>query len=498
MRTSLTSPIIISELNANEHRGKVALTLCPGKVQANSMSGPWVRDLRIDLDAIADWNAAAVVSLIEDHEFKTLKVEMLGQEVRARHMKWYHLPIIDGSTPNAGFEEQWRGAGEELRTLIRSGGNVLVHCKGGIGRAGTVAARLLVELGMDQTEAIDLVRFVRNMAIETGGQELHVLNVVAIPETLPCRTQEAIRDRSLGALLGLACGDAVGTTLEFSARDKEPAITDMVGGGPFDLKAGEWTDDTSMALALLDSLLWDDKLDEYDLMGRFSRWFEEGAYSATGRCFDIGSTTRSAIRRWQADNNPVAGSEHPETAGNGSLMRLAPVAMRYWNDPDKLQDIAMRQSCTTHGARVAVDACAAFASILADAIKGEPRSQVFRQRPGNYCKEISEIIEGSWRHLVRNDVLSSGYVAHSLEAALWCVARTNSFEEAVLLAANLGDDADTTAAITGQLAGALYGASAIPQSWLSKLAWHDKIELLGNELIEVALEADGKRELPYA
>jgi ADP-ribosyl-[dinitrogen reductase] hydrolase len=483
---------MIPFLKAEERFGSVGLTLCPGKIQANSMSGPWVRDLRIDLDAIEAWNATAVVSLVEKHEMKSLRVENLGEEVLTRHMKWYHLPIVDGATPNKAFEERWVVVGEELRSLIRSGCNVLVHCKGGIGRAGTIAARLLIELGMEPSAAIEQVRYVRRMAIENWQQELHVSNVRPIPEQQPSCSVTAVRDRSLGAILGLACGDAVGTTLEFRPRDAVPSIQDMVGGGPFNLKPGEWTDDTSMALALLDSLIWDEKLDEYDLMNRFTKWFEEGAYSSTGRCFDIGTTTRAALRRWQKSGNPVAGASSPDTAGNGSLMRLAPVAMRHWQDRERLRDVAERQSCTTHAARSAIDACVAFAEILADAISGAPRSEIFRLRASDLCEEVADAVGGSWRQLTRKNVYSSGYVVHSLNAALWCVARTNSFQEAVLLAANLGDDADTTAAITGQLAGALYGASGIPQNWLNKLAWREKIELMADELIEPTLEAYGE------
>jgi ADP-ribosyl-[dinitrogen reductase] hydrolase len=164
------------------------------------------------------------------------------------------------------------------------------------------------------------------------------------------------------------------------------------------------------------------------------------------------------------------------SAGNGSLMRLAPAAIRHWQDRAKLRDVAARQSRTTHGAPEAVDACIAFAEVLADAIAGYPRSQVLRVRDYPYAGQIGAIMAGSWRGKRRSEIRSSGYVAHSLEAALWCVGRTTCFANAVLLAANLGDDADTTAAITGQLAGALYGARGIPDKWLEKLAWREKIE----------------------
>jgi ADP-ribosyl-[dinitrogen reductase] hydrolase len=179
------------------------------------------------------------------------------------------------------------------------------------------------------------------------------------------------RDRALGALLGLATGDALGTTLEFSARDSLPPLTDIVGGGPFQLEAGVWTDDTSMALALAESLAQRGSLDPGDLMRRFVNWWHWGVYSATGECFDIGTATRQALARFEADGNPIAGSTDPFSAGNGSLMRLAPVAI--WgvkHGEQAMRDAARLQSATTHGAQACLDACEGYALILRAAILG--------------------------------------------------------------------------------------------------------------------------------
>jgi len=307
-------------------------------------------------------------------------------------------------------------------------------------------------------------------------------------EHRPSIEPAAIADRAIGALLGLAIGDAIGTTLEFCARDTYAPLTDMVGGGPFDLRAGEWTDDTAMALALADSLEARDDLDEQDLLGRFADWWQSGTYSCTGKCFDIGITTQQALLRWQSTKEPHCGSTDPMSAGNGSLMRLAPVAVRFWNDRLRLRDVADRQSKTTHGASEAVDACIAFADVLADAIAGRSRSEVLRPRTEHYVGAIGLIMRGQWRAKARTEIRSTGYVAHSLEAALWCVGHTPDFRNAVLTAANLGEDADTTAAITGQLAGALYGASGIPANWVSQLAWGDQIKAKAASLMGKATE----------
>jgi len=483
MRTSISHPLQIAEIQPTHGDGRIGITFCPGKVQPGAMSGSWNRDLDLDLDAIANWNAAAVVTLVEDHELKTLKVQALGQQVAARHMHWHHLPIPDVSTPDADFERLWMEVGEGLRARLRDGFNVLVHCKGGLGRAGTIAARLMVELGAAPEAAVASVRKVRPGAIETAAQLAHVMKLSAVPELRPSTDADSVRDRASGALLGLAVGDAVGTTLEFKSRDSYPLLADMVGGGPFRLTPGQWTDDTAMALALADSLTENPALDEADLMRRFVDWHEKGTYSCTGSCFDIGVTTRQALSRWKKSGDPFAGSTDPMSAGNGSLMRLSPVAIRHWRNRALLRDVAARQSRTTHGAAEAVDACVAFAEALADAIEGAKRSEVLRDRIEPLAGAIGPIMAGSWRGKPRRDVRSSGYVAHSLEASLWSVGRAGDFKEAVLLAANLGDDADTTAAITGQLAGALYGASTIPDAWLRKVAWSPRICAMADGLM---------------
>jgi ADP-ribosyl-[dinitrogen reductase] hydrolase len=426
------------------------------------------------------------VSLTEAHELQALGVAGLGAEVRARHMDWLHLPIVDVSAPDAGFERRWVEAGEGLRARLRAGFDILVHCKGGLGRAGLTAAQLMVELGVPPAEAVATVRQVRPGAIETQAQLAFVLAQTHVPEPIPATTEAAIRDRARGALLGLAVGDAVGTTLEFKPRDSYAPLLDMIGGGPFQLQPGQWTDDTAMALALADSLAEDGTLDAADLMQRFVDWHERGRYSCTGRCFDIGITTRQALGRWAATGNPMAGSTDSKTAGNGSLMRLAPVALRHFRNPAALRDVAARQSRITHAAPEAVDACVAFAEMLADAIAGATRSDVLRARAG-FSGAIDAVMLGSWLGKPRAAVQSSGYVAHALEAALWSVGASSTFAEAVLRAANLGDDADTTAAIAGQLCGALHGATGIPQDWRTRLAWADQITASADALVSAAL-----------
>ena len=166
-------------------------------------------------------------------------------------------------------------------------------------------------------------------------------------------------------------------------------------------------------------------------------------------------------------------------------MRLAPVALAHWRNPEVASAIASKQSRTTHAAPQALAACEGYAKLLARAIGGASAEELLAPSAVTATGEpaIDAIFAGSWRGKLRHEIRSSGYVAHSLEAALWCVGRSNTFEEAILLAANLGDDADTTAAITGQLAGALWGASSIPVEWRSRVAWSPRLQSIATDLL---------------
>jgi ADP-ribosyl-[dinitrogen reductase] hydrolase len=167
----------IAVVAAGSEFGRIGITFCPGKYDRNALTGYWDRDLALDLDAIRNWGAAAVVTLLEPEELRLLRVERLGEEVSRRKMLWLHLPIVDVSIPDERFEEQWGVAGEKLRSILRRMLDVLVHCRGGLGRAGTIAARLLVELGMEPIKAIASVRAVRPGAIETTEQEKFILGI---------------------------------------------------------------------------------------------------------------------------------------------------------------------------------------------------------------------------------------------------------------------------------------------------------------------------------
>ena len=295
------------------------------------------------------------------------------------------------------------------------------------------------------------------------------------------------QDRFQGALLGLACGDAVGTTLEFATRGSFTPLVDMVGGGPFSLKAGQWTDDTSMALCLAESLIVKGACDPHDQMTRYANWYEWGYWSSTGSCFDIGMATKAALHQFLLTGEALAGSEDPHSAGNGSLMRLAPIAMRYGGDETRVQEMAALSSRTTHGAAECLDACRLFSVALSRALNGGSKAEVLDLAGLRLqSAKIQAIAEGSYRHKTREQISGSGYVVESLEAALWCFARHDDFRSTVLEAANLGDDADTTAAIAGQIAGAMGGEVGIHKEWIERLHLAHEIRALAAQIFQGA------------
>ena len=293
-------------------------------------------------------------------------------------------------------------------------------------------------------------------------------------------------DRYRGCLLGLACGDAVGTTVEFSPRGTFRPVTDMTGGGPFDLKPGEWTDDTSMALCLAHSLVHCRDFNPTDQMNRYCNWWNFGYMSSTGECFDIGMTITKALKRYIDTSDPFAGSIEPATAGNGALMRLAPIAMFYATDASLLFKFAGESTRTTHGAREAIECSRLFGLQLGIALHGGTKGDILSvSSPEPLSAKTDSIARGAYQGKDEKDVHGTGYCVASLEAALWCFHTTETFEAAILKAANLGDDADTTAAICGQIAGAHYGLAGIPRHWLDKVAMHDEIRDLADKLFEL-------------
>jgi ADP-ribosylglycohydrolase len=296
-------------------------------------------------------------------------------------------------------------------------------------------------------------------------------------------------DRQRGTFLGLAIGDALGAAVEFKPPGTFPEVTGYRGGGPHRLAPGEWTDDSSMALALAESIAaagWNLSHQAY----RYLAWRRKGEYSVNGRCFDIGITTQSALRRFEKTSDArTSGGTSERGSGNGSIMRLAPVPIRYADlfpaDLEELVSYLIESSLVTHASPQCLSACAYMGLVLCGLIHGIDRQEVLDAKWGPLLHlrqiralhpEVEEVTAGSFREKQPPEIVGSGYVVKSLEAALWAFNDAKDFRAAVLRAVNLGDDADTTGAVCGQLAGAYWGESGIPREWQEGLAQPEMIE----------------------
>ncbi len=306
-------------------------------------------------------------------------------------------------------------------------------------------------------------------------------------------------ERYRGAILGLAVGDALGAPLEGLRPGWFEPVEDMTGGGFHGVEPGQWTDDTSMALCLAESLIERGGFDPTDQLERYRRWYREGYLSSKDVCFGIGCTTRESIERFEQTGEPYCGIEDPSRAGNGSIMRLAPVPLFFDRDPEEAIERSADSSRTTHATRNAVDACRYFGGVLIGAASGVEKDELLSERyspvPGYWdeyplAPEIDEVASGSFKRRQPPEIEGSGYVVRSLEAALWAFCNSSSFEGGCLMAVNLGDDTDTTGAVYGQLAGAFYGAADIPERWLRTIFQRSKIEVYAERLYDLHLETE--------
>jgi ADP-ribosylglycohydrolase len=300
-----------------------------------------------------------------------------------------------------------------------------------------------------------------------------------------------MKDKFLGGLIGLAIGDCLGAAVEFSPRGTFEPVLDMIGGGPFDLNIGQYTDDTSMALCLAQSLI-DKGFDLEDQLIKYLRWYTQGYMSSTGKCFDIGITTVRSLQRYAKTGTYISPNVYSD-AGNGSLMRLIPVPLYYSNNIEEAIQMSGESSKATHGSSEAVDSCKFFGYLISKIINNpkikkdellnsyNPEDSLWE----GLSEKVHNIALGSYFNKTEKEIFSSGYVIHSLEAALWSFYNTDSFKDAVLMAVNLGDDSDTVGAICGQICGVYYGYNSIPQEWVNKLQDLNLMKELANKIYEL-------------
>lgn len=379
------------------------------------------------------------------------------------------------------------------------GHRVYVHCWGGVGRTGTVAGCYLVRHGLSGDQALAEVGRLfggtakgraGRVAPETEAQSEFVRTWAAPTTSRSPRGLDP--DRLTGALVGLAVGDTLGNAVEFMTEGTFEPVPAIAGGEAFDLAPGS-RGTISLALCLADSLIQRRAFDARDQINRYLRWLRKGERGSTDRSgpnlhLHIGVTLHAALLRYEETGEPFAGSTDPRSAGNGSLMRLAPIAIYFADRPAEAVALAADSSRTTHGAATAVDACRYFTALLLGAFRGVPKAALLSPDYADGLgfwhgwpldPAIAGIAAGSFRDKMPPAIRGTGYVVESLEAALWAFDRSDNFAEGALAAVNLGDDADTTGAIYGQLAGAYYGLEGIPAPWREVL--HE-----GSRIIEAA------------
>lgn len=290
------------------------------------------------------------------------------------------------------------------------------------------------------------------------------------------------QDNILGTLIGLAVGDALGAPYEFLFPPYD-VDRNYASGGVHRVSPGEWTDDTSMALCLAQSLIDCNGFDPHDQMKKYISWYSDGYYSTRDKCFDIGITVSRALRLYAVSSAPYCGGTDEYSSGNGSLMRLAPIAMYFHSDHKKLIEYAALSSKTTHASELAIDSCVFFAQLLAGAINGISKEVLLSPTfvdTSEMRAEIVDIANGSYKENKHYD--PSGFVVHTLEAALMAFYKYDNFEDGLLSLVSLGNDTDTVGAVYGQIAGAFYGYKGIPSRWRDNLMMHDTIYDVGVQL----------------
>lgn len=298
-----------------------------------------------------------------------------------------------------------------------------------------------------------------------------------------------------GSFLGLAIGDALGVPAEFKAVGEFEPVSDFRDSDWFELPAGSWSDDTAMALCLANSLLEKKGFDPVDQIQKYKKWLETGYCSSTGKAIGVGQTILRALLTYRDGGDPYVAVSSRHSDGNGSLMRLIPIPLYFRSDPKQAIKNAGLSSKITHGSQMCSDACKYYTGLIIGALNGISKEELLSDlycpvsdfwKDNRLTEEIENVALGSFR---RNDppfIQGSGYVVKSMEAALWAFYNSNSFEEGVLKAINLGDDADTTGAIYGQLAGAYYGLNGIPQKWINGVAKKDEIIETANKLFKLS------------
>ncbi len=426
-------------------------------------------------------------------------------------------------------QAQMRRIQDDIAAALEGGRSLYLHCRAGIGRTGLAAGCFLVEQGRDGDEALREINvlwtqqcaraaswptipqtpqqanYIRGwrprrrsgVAAASAGAATDVAVVaaaalstreVSAAELAPVRD---LRERFQGALQGLAIGDALAAATQYRRPGSFAAVGDLLGGGPFELPRGAWSDDTAMALCLAESLVETGSCDARDQVTRYWRWQREGHLSATGQCLGITASTAQALASAQWRHQPYAGSHDPQQLPPEALSRVVPVVLHRFADPAQAVELAADVARTTSQAPLVLDACRLLAAMLLAALRGESRAQVLSPpasvfaaralRPQVAAIGAEKCLDGAPPADANGDVLAV------LALARWAFGSTTNFRDGALRAVNLGGHSDVIGAVYGQLAGAFYGLSAVPRAWREVLVHSEQIAQLADRLLRDAL-----------
>jgi len=501
MRNSLTHPLYIDSFPLAN--GDVGLTLCPGKQEKSIFGWRWERDLDLDVQMIANWGAKAVVTLIEPAEIKRLGVTNLPEVIKSKRMMWFHLPIPDCGVPDTATLEAWRAHSPQLHALLESGAKILIHCRAGLGRAGTIAALLLTERGETPDQALGIVRAARKGAIESKMQA-DWLAAQALPNDGAARQVHA-------SLLAGAMGDSLGSNIEFlslfSIRRRFP---DGINDIPVHNRLrGAITDDTQMTLFTAEGLVraaasgtrTQRPHPKIFVHQALLRWFVTQGYETKIGEKSDGLMTDARLAASRAPGNTCLSSlmraQHfgkaakNNSKGCGAIMRVAPVA--FWAERAQVRELAIETSALTHGHPTGQLAAAAWAEMLADVAHGANLETSARKLARSYGahRDGQETVAAINAALAAKrdgraetvETLGSGWTGEeALAIALHCCLTADNLEQGLLMAVTHGGDSDSTGAIAGNMLGLLYPDQVRAHRWAHQVECVDLITRLSRDL----------------
>lgn len=499
--------------------GLLGITFCPGKKGDSVFGASWDRNLDLDMDAIKRWGANAVLSLIEDHECELLGVPKVGEAVKARGIEWFHFPIRDLDVPTSTDMERWRSLSPKLHKILERGGRILIHCRGGLGRAGTIAALLLTERGWSAPQAIQDIRTVRPGAIETVEQERWL--------THGAKHFDLTGIRLHACLLGGAFGDSLGADIEFlTLAEIRRRFPDGINKLPAHQGLrGAITDDTQMTLFTAEGIIrayvrgaqkgicHPPSVIHHALL----RWLQTQGGETALETDKVGLVSDSRLWARRApgltclsslEQSPNFGARaQNDSKGCGTIMRVAPVALMI--PRDQVRATAIESSALTHGHPTAQLAAAAWAEMLADVSNGAELEEVAVSLAAQYDQiengdETARAIRIAL-NAPRNgeaetvERLGGGWTAEeALSVALYSCLTGKSLDDALQIAVLHGGDSDSTGAIAGNMLGLMDPSAVLKHHWSSNIEGADIISRLVKDYLHLKHESGAAVSLAEA